>query len=304
MSAPLWKIRWHQTPPCVRANISARSPVHLQAPPSCISGTLTIHAQVSIHCGAALIHGEVKCPLFVATHHPRFPNYPKLFACRTRPWVVEKQAVNILSVLKHFVCSGEVWLALTLPSYCLSCPWDNSRLEVMRNSVLKTHPGHGTVTDPGRVECPELQEKEVVGLQILVVAPQGPKHWDAVVGQGLSGWACPFLTSQAHEVTQPSALGEAIGSNLVTQTSRSSLPGPWGVGSQRSCYSQRCFPSAWHPQIPQPGLLWLPWQADPSPGNRQSLSPSEPRDREAPTPANAASGKAEPPKKAVIHSPD
>lgn len=61
-------------------NISARSPAHLQAAPSCISGTLShggIHAQVSIHCGAALIHGEVKHPLFAATgmcHHPGFPN--------------------------------------------------------------------------------------------------------------------------------------------------------------------------------------------------------------------------------------
>lgn len=44
--------------------------------------------------------------------------------------------MNILAVLKHFVCSGEVLQALTLPSYCLSCPWDNSRLEVMR-----PHPG-------------------------------------------------------------------------------------------------------------------------------------------------------------------
>lgn len=44
--------------------------------------------------------------------------------------------MNILAVLQRFLCSGEVLLALTLPSYCLSCPWHNSRLEVMR-----PHPG-------------------------------------------------------------------------------------------------------------------------------------------------------------------
>lgn len=114
------------------------------------------------------------------------------------------------------------------------------------------------MTDPGRVECPELPGEELVGLQILTVAPQGPKHLEAVMEQGLSGWACPFLTSQAHEVTQPSALGEAIGSKAVTQSARSSLPGPWGAASQKSCYSQHCFPSLWHPQIPQPGLPCCP----------------------------------------------
>lgn len=141
------------------------------------------------------------------------------------------------------------------------------------------------MTDPGRAGCPELQDEELVGLQILVVAPQGPKHWDAVVGQGLSGWACPFLTSQAHEITQPSALGEATGSKLVTQAVRSALPEPRGAGSQRSCYSQHCFPSAWHPQIPQPGLLWLPWQADPSPDLHASSS--LPREQTFPEPPSA-----------------
>lgn len=167
------------------------------------------------------------------------------------------------------------------------------------------------MTDPGRAGCPELQGEELVGLQILMVG--GSKHWEAVVGQGLSGWACPLLTSQAHEVTQLSALGEATGSKPVTQALRSSLPGPWGAGSQRSCYSQRCFPSAWHPQVPQPGLPCLPWQeiphqtstpAAPSPGNKQSLSPLVLWDRAAPKSATTASSKAQPPKKAVTHSPD
>lgn len=284
----------------------------------CISGTFShggIHAQVSIHCGAALIHGEVEHPLFVATgmcHHPGFSNYPKLFACRTRPWVVEEQGMNILAVLQHFVCSGEVLLALTLLSYCLSCPWHNSRLEVMRPrsgiSVLKTHPGHGTVTDPGRVGCPELQSEELVGFQILMVAPQGPKHWGAVVEQGLSGWACPFLTSQAHEVTQPSALGEAIWSKLVTQSARSSLPRPWGVRSHRSCYSQCCFPSAWHPQIPQPGLPGLPWQADPSPEPHTIPEPPSAMGQSSPHISKHYQWQSTAPqksnKKAVIHSPE
>lgn len=44
--------------------------------------------------------------------------------------------MNILAVLQHSVCSEEVLLVLTLPCYCLSRPWDNSRLEVMR-----PHPG-------------------------------------------------------------------------------------------------------------------------------------------------------------------
>lgn len=62
MSAPLWKIRRLQTPLCAWANISARAPAHLQAAPSCIPGTPShggIHAQVNIHCGAALIHRDV-----------------------------------------------------------------------------------------------------------------------------------------------------------------------------------------------------------------------------------------------------
>lgn len=111
LSAPLWKVRWLQTPACAWGNISARSPARLQAAPSCVSGTLS-HGGIHAHCGAALIHGEVKHPLFVATgmcHHPGFLNYLKVLPCRTRPWDVEEQMMKILAVLQHCVLGRSSW---------------------------------------------------------------------------------------------------------------------------------------------------------------------------------------------------
>lgn len=109
---------------CAQGNCLARSPAPLQAAPSCSSaqGALNsagLHAQTSTCCSATLMHGAVKPTLLAPTgmgHHPLFPNYPKVLACRTRPQVPEKNVsalptVSILPGLQHFVHPGEVSVA-------------------------------------------------------------------------------------------------------------------------------------------------------------------------------------------------
>lgn len=70
-------------------------------------------------------------------------------------------------------------------------------------------------TDPGSAGSLGHPGEELGWLQTPMAAFQGPEHWDATAGQGLPGWAHPFLAPHAHEVTQPSAWGEAIGSKLM-----------------------------------------------------------------------------------------
>lgn len=122
-----------QTPACAQGNGSGESPVPLRAAPSCVSGDSrqrrSIHARAGIHRSAALIHGEVKHLLVLAAgtcHHPIFPNYPKMFSCRTKPLVAEEkaaawQAMNIPAALQSFVRPGEAPVAEGPPNPAGPC---------------------------------------------------------------------------------------------------------------------------------------------------------------------------------------
>ena len=138
-------------------------------------------------------------------------------------------------------------------------------------------------TDPSGAGSPGLPGEELGRLQALTAAPQGPKHWNAVAGQGLTRWACPFSVPHTHEVTQTSSQGEAIRSKPVTQPVRPSLPRSWGAGSRGSCYNQGCFPSAQHPwaaSLASHGCPGSGGQGMPPPDPRTSSS--LPREQEVP----------------------
>lgn len=62
-------------------------------------------------------------------------------------------------------------------------------------------PAAAAKTDPGSAGSLGLQGEELGQLHTLIAAFQDPEHWDAAAGQGMPGWACPFLTPHTHEVT-------------------------------------------------------------------------------------------------------
>lgn len=136
MSTPFWQIDQLQTLACAWENCSARTPAPLQAALSCTSGDsqqqFPCPGQRPLWCRSHPCEAKHRLqgsPSMAGMgHDPIFPNYPRAFACSTRPQ--EKAAAwPATSILAASQCWGEscpsVLLALspTAPACCLSPAW-------------------------------------------------------------------------------------------------------------------------------------------------------------------------------------
>lgn len=130
----------------------------------------------------------------------------------------------------------------------------------------------------------------------------GPPALGCCGRAGAAGLGMSFVP-HTHEVTQAPAQGEAIRSKPVTQPVRPSLPQPWGVGSQGAATAKvtsHQHDTHGHP----PGRPQLSRRAGaPTRPLHHQFSPQGTGGslchggRTAPTPTNAAGGKAQPKKK-------